>query len=752
LHPFLSNNFFKVNIILPHQHLLMKKRLYPATLFFFCTLLLFARVAFCADQFPDSVQVKYSTAKHDTARVRILLEYSQQVQDSTALSYVNMATVLIDKNISGTLKKDFTKLKGDALSAIGLIHRNITGDFTIALENFTASLAAYEEADNTLAMTVPLSNLQDIYLMGGDIVNGKKILDKSIVIQKESGDTRGYISTLQNYSNYYAIQGNADSALVVLTIANNLAKQSGNKEAEAHVLFAMGTTWYNKGDMSKTLPFFYESIAAFEKSEHPEEKYQPLMGVGLVYAKLGAYQKAIGFYKPALKIATETNDLQVIGLVSLNMGIAYRASNQPDSAIGYLEQGLTASRQVGFTMYGIYSLVNLGQCMLEKKDTVAAMKYFRESVTENKTALLSEGFAESYYQIGNVFFLQHKTDSAMYYANLSMSNASTSQFAETLKPVVQLLSSIYERKENYQKAFEYYKSYIGYRDTIDNKKAFQSAVEKQFEYESEKKELLAKAEREKAAIALTAQKNKLLISSIAFVAILTLGGFLFYVNRKRKESVFRENLAESEMKALRAQMNPHFTFNSLNAIQQMVLSNENDNAFHYLDTYSKLTRKMLENSEKKFISVYDEIKFLELYLSVESLRFQHSFQYEIKVDESLSPHASKVPAMVIQPYVENAIKHGLLPKNENQQLLIHFKRNAADNELLEIVIEDNGVGRKNAAMKNMDGHQSMGMSITENRLRLLEGKKGNKVLVEDLVAADGSAAGTRVRIIISQNN
>ncbi|MGB3075890.1 MAG: tetratricopeptide repeat protein [Chitinophagales bacterium] len=728
----------------------MKKDLFLPLVLFFSLFIFSSGTSFCNNQMPDSIQSKFNAAIHDTSRIRILIEYSQQVQDSTALNYVNMAMALIDKNISGNLKKDFTKLKGDALSDIGLIHRNITGDLPTAIQKFTEALSAYEIAGDKSAMTVPLSNLQDIYLMSGDIVNGKKILDKSFAIQKESGDTHGYIGTLQNYSNYYAIKGNADSALEVLTVAKKLATQSGNKLDEAYVLLAIGTTWYNKGDMSQALPYLYESVAAFEKSKHPEEKYQAQLGVGLVYAKLGAYPKAIGFYQPALKIAMETDDLPNICLVNLNIGIAYRASHQPDSAIGYLQQSLTAARQIGFTIYAIYSLVNLGECKLEMKDTLTAMKYFRESVAENKEALSSEGFAESYYQIGNIFFLQHKIDSAIYYAKLSMSNASESQFAETLKPSVQLLSGIYEYKGDYRNALDYYKRYIGYRDTIDNKKAFQAAVEKEFEYESEKKELLAKAEREKAAIELTAQKNRLLISSVAFATILALVGILFYVNRKRKESVFRENLAESEMKALRAQMNPHFTFNSLNAIQQMVLSNENDNAFHYLDTYSKLTRKMLENSEKKFISVYDEIKFLELYLSVESLRFQHSFQYEIKVDDSISPHASKVPAMVIQPYVENAIKHGLLPKSNNQHLLIHFKRNAADDELLEIVIEDNGVGRKISGTKNMDDHQSMGMSITENRLRLLEGKKGNKVLVEDLVAADDSSKGTRVRIIISQ--
>lgn len=699
---------------------------------------------------PDSIQAQLDAAKHDTARVRILLNYSQEVQDSTALSIVHLADALIEKNIAGAFKKDFTSLHGDALTNSGIINRNITGNFPTAIQHFNEALTVYENNGDQSAMSLPLSNLQDIYLMSGDIANSKKILDRSLQVQKESGDTHGYISTLQNYSNYYAMQGNADSALIVLSVAKQMVQQSGNKTDEGYILLAIGSMWYNKGDMSKALPYLYESVAAFEQSKNPEEKYQAQLAVGLVYAKLGAYEKAIGFYQPALAIAKTNNDLPSICVATLNMGIAYKASHQPDSAIGYLQQSLNASRQLGITIYGIYSLVNLGECHLEKKDTATAMKYFRESVTENRAAMLSEGFSESYYQIGNIFFLQHQQDSAMHYAKLSMSNASQSQFAETIKPAVQLLSGIYERNGDYRNALDYYKRYIGYRDTIDNKKAFQAAVEKQFEYEAEKKELLAQSEREKAAIELAAQKNRLLISSVAFVAILALGGILFYVNRQRKESIFRENLAESEMKALRAQMNPHFTFNSLNAIQQMVLSHENENAFHYLDTYSKLTRKMLENSEKKYISVYDEMKFLELYLSVESLRFQHSFHYEIKVDESLSPHTSKVPAMVIQPYVENAIKHGLLPKNGEQQLLIHFKRNADDNDLLEIVIEDNGVGRKEADAKKEDGHQSMGMSITENRLRLLEGKKGNKVLVEDRMAKDGTPAGTRVRILISQ--
>jgi LytS/YehU family sensor histidine kinase len=252
---------------------------------------------------------------------------------------------------------------------------------------------------------------------------------------------------------------------------------------------------------------------------------------------------------------------------------------------------------------------------------------------------------------------------------------------------------------------------------------------------------------------LKAEKNRLIISSTAFTVILIMGGVLFNVNRKRKAYLYKQNLAESEMKALRAQMNPHFMFNSLNSIQQMVLNNENENAFKYLDTYSKLTRRILENSEKKWITVQEEIKFLELYLQIESLRFQNAFEFEIKYDENVVPSMDKIPAMIIQPIVENAIKHGLMRKDGDKKLLISFNRKD-DDAPLEVIVEDNGVGRElTMSMEKKTDHQSMSLSITENRLRLLDENGNSKIIIEDLKdAMNGKPLGTRVKVIITQND
>lgn len=312
-----------------------------------------------------------------------------------------------------------------------------------------------------------------------------------------------------------------------------------------------------------------------------------------------------------------------------------------------------------------------------------------------------------------------------------------------------LLMDIYKAKKNYEKAFYYSEKYAKHHDSlneIDKQTAFKE-LDKKYQTDLKNKTI---AEQEGKIAQEQKEKNYLLggIASLAIISVL--GGFLFYVIRKRKESQLNQNLAESEMKALRAQMNPHFMFNSLNAIQQMVMNNENDNAFKYLGTYSKLTRQILENSEKKWITVKDEMKFLELYLQIESLRFEHAFRYKIEVTDEVMPNTDKIPAMIVQPIVENAIKHGLLSKPGEKNLLIRFDRKDETGPL-EVTVEDNGLGRAaTLSLKKDTDHNSMSLGITENRLQLLDNQGGSKMVVEDLRNVDGSPSGTRVHLLITQ--
>jgi ligand-binding sensor domain-containing protein len=223
--------------------------------------------------------------------------------------------------------------------------------------------------------------------------------------------------------------------------------------------------------------------------------------------------------------------------------------------------------------------------------------------------------------------------------------------------------------------------------------------------------------------------------------------------KEQQLAALRHRATELEMYALRSQMNPHFIFNSLNAINTFILEKNSDQAFEYLTMFSKLMRLILQNSRSEVVTLENELEALRLYLELEALRFDNHFSYSIKVDEDIDRDAVMVPPLIIQPYAENSIWHGLMHKEEKGFLLVEVLE---EEEFLICRITDDGVGRQKAAelkSKSASAHKSMGMRITADRIAMM--KKNNlsesHVRITDLVLPDGKPAGTSVEIKIPLN-
>lgn len=219
-----------------------------------------------------------------------------------------------------------------------------------------------------------------------------------------------------------------------------------------------------------------------------------------------------------------------------------------------------------------------------------------------------------------------------------------------------------------------------------------------------------------------------------------------HVRRKEQN---KRRLVESELQALRLQMNPHFIFNSLNSIQHFVMHSDMENANSYLTKFARLMRMILENSKQPTILLSDEIEFLHLYLEIESFRFEGHFQYSINVDPALARDV-QIPSMLLQPYIENAIRHGLHHKTGMGSLMIDLR---AKDDMVIAVIEDNGIGRMKAMeIKRRQGalYKSFGMDITHDRLEILNTvrKKGMSLNIVDLHDEKGEPSGTSVEIYI----
>lgn len=239
------------------------------------------------------------------------------------------------------------------------------------------------------------------------------------------------------------------------------------------------------------------------------------------------------------------------------------------------------------------------------------------------------------------------------------------------------------------------------------------------------------------------------------LAVLLVAGLVILVFRRRiiavkNKAAIKQQMAELEAKAIRAQMNPHFIFNSLNAIQESIVLNDYTTSYQYLSKFSKLLRQVLNNSEKNFIPLRDEIEMNRLYLELESLRFKHSFTFTIDIDPLIDTETVLFPSLMLQPFIENAVWHGLMHKDGEKKLTIRFY---SQQQQLVCTIEDNGIGREKAAAikkQKLGSHyfESKGTDLALQRMQLLKesGATSAMLLIEDVY--DNDETGTRVTISI----
>lgn len=245
----------------------------------------------------------------------------------------------------------------------------------------------------------------------------------------------------------------------------------------------------------------------------------------------------------------------------------------------------------------------------------------------------------------------------------------------------------------------------------------------------------------------TLNKNYMIAGAV-FEALLFGLGLAYKLKETHQEKLrLEQTVFKNKISALRAQMNPHFIFNSLNSIQHLIIANKREAAVKYLNKFSLLMRNLLETSIEKSIVLSEEINLLRKYLELESLRFDHSFTYTIEVDASLNPDLIEVPMLVVQPFVENALVHGLLPKKEGVKTLrVGFKK---ENNILICEVEDNGIGRQasqNSITYLKSKKKSRGIEITSKRLSIQNPFIENQITFEDLVDESGAAIGTKVII------
>ncbi len=562
-------------------------------------------------------------------------------------------------------------------------------------------------------------------------------------------------------------------------------------DGQSYALNQLGTKYRNISQYVKAVSLHKEALEAAIEADNIEFRVFSLNMLGVVYRRNDAIKTALDYNQEALELA-ETIENPSIGIkrsinVSLNsIGNIYQTLKQYDLAIAQFRRSMKLEEELGNIRGLAVNYQNIGECLEEQGKLEEALESYQIALEYDKEIASEVGQVICLNSIAQVFIKQNKPQEALQilepalvaseatrdmhvtslvYVNLGWALMHLKQYDAAEKRLLQgldiankynfprsisksytLLSDLADRKGDFKNAFEYYKKAELFDEKVTNELNLRYVNDMIIRYDTEKKsnqiEVLAK-ENEIVKLKLRKNRTSLLVGGFA----LALMAGILYILYRQYQLKNEKKVLTLEQSMLRSQMNPHFLFNSLNSIKLYIINNEQKNAVHYLNKFSKLVRKILEASSLKEIPLAEELETVELYMNIENIRFSNEINFEIHISDDLDPHTIKIPSLILQPFLENALWHGLSSKEGDKSVSIHIDR--GDQQFIDISIMDNGVGREVAEkikQRKVLKRKSVGIDITKERLANFSKDYENSfdVKIVDLYDEDGEPQGTKV--------
>jgi hypothetical protein len=605
-------------------------------------------------------------------------------------------------------------------------------DETTAIDFTKKAIPYFEKAGHKRGLGWAYGQIANSNFRNNDYETGKKNSEKSIVYNREAGCESCLVLGYNTLGNWSLSWGDFENGLEYckksLALLEKISKKDKNTE----------------------LSFRYSWRIAYQL-------------MGNLYIKGGDYESALTLMKKARPYFDYENSLHKTTWMAI-MGEVFRLKGDYDSARHYLSSFGSGELHVGGKM-------SLGKLYLDSKDYDNALPLILESIDAIKKGKDPGNIGWSYMYAAKAYLGKKDYNTALKYATEALALQKSVKRKMTITDNYNLLSQIFNKLGKYDSAYYYLNEYTALKDSL---------LTRQFLWKLTNYKKEAEEERKTGQINLLNKDNQLKEQKLkqqAFVKngliigiflLFLLGVFIFrgLLIKRRNEKLHlqkdfelkqlenEKKQAELETQALRAQMNPHFIFNCLSSINRFILKNESKTASNYLTRFSRLMRMVLNNSQKPLISLDDELEMLELYLEMERLRFKNSFDYAITFLNAIDSDNVFIPPLLLQPFCENAIWHGLMHKDGQGRLDIEL---SMQDGVLNCIITDNGVGREKAEemnSKTAEKEKSMGLKITTERLALLNREKGLNTFyeIEDLKDENKKAVGTKITLKISFKN
>lgn len=580
-----------------------------------------------------------------------------------------------------------------------------------------------------------------------------------------------------------------DVALHVIEQAEQRARKV-SPDRFAELVKMRGIVYYYKSEYEVAGRFYQQAFNLYRDRSDSSGMSAILNNLAILSVEITEYEKAMELYIQALEIAEKRKDSSLIGKIYLNMGNIKSELNQPEQSLihyqkallyadsihqkgwyaslldniggsytdlenfqksfEYHDKALRTRLEVGDSIPIATSLSNLANVLVNQKKFREALPMYRKALDIYSKLGFKKGLVSTYNFLGNCYQGLGDYAIAREYFSQSIEEAKAMQSGYWEAVGFGNLASVCYVSGNYRDAYEALLKNREIYDSLqveDSKKHFAELEEK---YESQKKEAeiqrlnAEKLQQDKRLISRTAWLLAAIVMALLVIVILVV---IRYRQHQKTTQLDRKNL-EMENQLLRVQMNPHFLFNSLNSIRYYMDQNP-ESASQYLTKFARLTRLILEHSRNHWVNLAEEIEAMKLYLAMEQLRLENKFTWQFHIPVELDEDLIEVPPMMFQPFIENAIKHGIMSLPANG--LIKVDLAVLEGSKLKVTITDNGVGRSKDS--GSTHHQSLGTQLTRERIAGFEKQYRTQLVIRitDLEKA-GIPQGTMVELEIPFRN
>lgn len=504
-------------------------------------------------------------------------------------------------------------------------------------------------------------------------------------------------------------------------------------------MITKGTFLSKINESEKGIAYLFSALKYFEKNKQKngDEISYVQSSIAAIYLNQEKYEKAIEYFKAVLiyfdsKKDINTQDLYQKSTIYANCGSAYLSLKNYPKAIDNLKAALSLSKKINNSTTISVVLSKIAQVKMEELKYDEAEFYLKESL---KGSISDLGKANSFIKLGKLYYEKNNFNLADYYLSKGLQIATNVKNIELQEQATELLFKVSKKSKNFEKALEIHQIQDVLKDSAKIEASKNALAQQQLKYDFEKKELNLKLSAQKK----NTIKNNWLIALSGTLLLLLLGGYFYYRSNKQKQAITVLEKNQIKQKLLITQMNPHFIFNSIDNIQSLIYNNQDQEAIKYLNKFSKLTRQILENSTENYISLDEELEMIENYLIIQQLLYNNKFDYQLTVEDKIDTEALLLPPMLTQPFIENAIKHGLNNRTVKGKIDINFY---LKDDKLFFDVTDNGTGFDSS--KKSENHKSLAMTITKERLVNYTKNHNFVVKTDNIIDDNGTSVGAKV--------